>query len=85
MELQQKFREQELDNRTAMLELVTKQVELLNLQLSRAGLQAQVIQQQINNKRLVITSYSIHYTKLYDSPCRRWGHPADCAAPGCAG
>ncbi|WP_409422542.1 mechanosensitive channel MscK [Pseudaeromonas sp. ZJS20] len=59
LELQQKSREQELDNRTAMLELVTKQVALLNLQLSRAGLQAQVIQQQINNKRLALGTQAL--------------------------
>ncbi|GAA4501336.1 mechanosensitive channel MscK [Pseudaeromonas paramecii] len=59
LELQQKFREQELDNRTAMLELVNKQVELLNLQLARAGVQAQVMQQQINNKRLALGTQAL--------------------------
>lgn len=59
LELQQKFREQELDNRTAMLDLVNKQIELLNLQLSRAGLQTQVMQQQINNKRLALGTQAL--------------------------
>ncbi|MCD8548484.1 MAG: mechanosensitive channel MscK [Aeromonadaceae bacterium] len=59
LELQQKFREQELDNRTAMLELANKQVELLNLQLARAGVEAQVMQQQINNKRLALGTQAL--------------------------